>query len=506
MTAAGVARIARSVRLSVPAGAAALPAAAGRWYREVGCRLWPLLLLLPLAAFAGLTAAFLPWFLLLPFYLVPVFPLAAWWRPEYAIAFLLLVVGGFLPDALLPNIPLFGGTLRAQDIFLLLIAAIALFKHGAHPSRWWPGLAPLAWPLAALMAWAAASAVYSRLGQGTAPQGIIEEFRPYVFWTLPLWLAMVLDSPAARRRFVVALMVAAAVLALAQVLQATTGLPVIHGGRLEGATVGRQEFAEVLRSTVPGIYLILLALLLVVSRHLLGRQDRWSTLALGALFVAALLFTFGRTLWLTAGLGLLLVGLSLGLGKLTRIGLAMGAAALVAFALIALAKPQTAEVMIDRALSISEEDSSNRTSLGWRFEENRLAWNRIRQSPLIGIGLGAAYKPMGYQRGWEGEQRITHNAHVYVLLKLGLVGYGLMAWLWFAYWRRSARLLAAPDLAPSDRAWLVASRSLLPMILVTSFTRPEWMEPATVCAFAAGLGLMAALENHRRPVPAAGPR
>lgn len=464
-----------------------------------GSHLLIVLLLFPLAILSGLMAVVLPIPILIPVLLVPFFAIAAWWRPEYAIAFLVLVVSGFLPDSLLPSFPLIGGTMHAQDIFLGFICIVTIFKHGSQSRRWLPGLSSMMWPLVALMGLALLSAVYSRLAQGTQVAGIIEELRPYVFWSLPLWIAMAIDSQAAFRRFVVAIMILAVVLAFSQVIQATTGFPLIHGGRLETANIGKQEFSDVIRSTVPGIYLIFMTLLLVISRYLLGKQGILLTLLLSALLASSILFTFGRTLWITATFGLLFVGFSLGFGRMVRVGFFVGSVVIVAIGIIAIAKPHTAEVMVDRALSVSEEGGSN-TSLGWRFEENRLAWIKIKQSPLFGIGLGAVYKPMGYQRGWEGEQRITHNSHVFVLLKLGLVGYGILFWIWCVYWRENTRLIGQQQMDPRERALFVALRSLLPMVLISSFTRPEWMEPATVCVFALGLGLIAAFNNLAAPV------
>lgn len=446
------------------------------------------------ALFLGLVPVFLPWFVLIPLLVVPLFIGAAWWRPEYAMAIMITVVSGLLPDFLLPRLPFFGGTLRAQDIFLLFVALICVFKHFGHFKRWWPGIQPFAAPLAALLLVVAFNVVYSKLIRGNPTSGIIEELRPFVFFSLPLWLAMMVDRPAVLKRLMWALMAGATLLALAQIVQATSGLPIVHGGRLEEATIGQVSIADVIRSTVPGIYFIIFALLLMVARYLAGRQGLLVVAILGALFTGALLFTFGRALWGATAVGLFLVAWSFGGLRALRLLIVLAVVGIMALGTLSVFKPRSAETMLDRALSITEEGAS-RTSLGWRIDENRMAWAHIRQQPLLGIGLGGSYKPVAYERGWQGESRITHNSHVFIQLKLGFIGTGVLAWLLWVYWRQAGRLLQPLPRDDVRRPLLVTARVPLPLVLLTANIRPEWNEPATVAVLSLAIGLLAVLGN-----------
>lgn len=465
-------------------------------YRRVG-RSGPwlvLLLVAPVAVFLGLVAVFLPWFILIPAFLVPLFIAAAWWRPEYAMAIMVTVLGGFLPDFLLPSLPFLGGTLRTQDIFLFFVALICILKHGTDFARWWPGLRPFAAPLAALLLIVAFNVVYSKLVRGNATPGIIEELRPFVFFTLPLWLVMMIDSPSALRRLFWALIVGATLLAIAQIVQATTALHIIHGSRLEDATVGGNDVSGVIRSTVPGVYLMIFALLAVVARYLAGRQGLLTVSSLCSIYAGALLFTFGRALWGATLLGLFLVAWSFGGVRLLRFVVVMAVVGMVAVGGVTVFKPETADTMYERALSVKDEGSA-RTSLGWRLEENRLAWARIRQQPLVGIGLGGVYKPFSLEADWEGESRTTHNSHVFIQLKLGAVGSVTLAWLLLVYWRQAGRLLRSMPKTDLGRPLVVAMRVMLSMVLITALIRPEWSEPATVALVSLAIGLLAAMAN-----------
>ena len=56
------------------------------------------------------------------------------------------------------------------------------------------------------------------------------------------------------------------------------------------------------------------------------------------------------------------------------------------------------------------------------------AWYEIRQSPVMGIGLGTSY-PTWQIRNWKQESVMVHNAALHVWLKYGIAG--LICYLWF---------------------------------------------------------------------------
>ena len=56
------------------------------------------------------------------------------------------------------------------------------------------------------------------------------------------------------------------------------------------------------------------------------------------------------------------------------------------------------------------------------------AWDQVRQSPVMGIGLGTSY-PTWRIKNWKTESVMVHNAPLHVWLKYGLIG--LVCYLWF---------------------------------------------------------------------------
>lgn len=465
------------------------------------------LFVLGVSVFSGLLAVVLPYWFVIAMALVPLFLVAAWAFPGYALVFVLLISGGFLPDAFLPHLPIAGGTLRPQEIFLVIVAGVLVIKR-TQDHRLQERIRPYFRPIFALMALAFISAVVSKFYLHLQTSDITDELRPFMFWVYALLVPMAINDKADFTRFLKALVIAAIMLALAQTLQALLAthlpFPLIHGGRIEEAMVGSTAYEDVIRSTVPGIYLIIFALLFVFAGYLHGRRSFWFTMAAAGLFITALLFTYGRSLWGATIFGLLLLGWQVGFARFWKVFL-LGTIAISLLVLaIFLAKPDTFVALQDRALSVSSE-GAHKTSLGWRFEENEFAWQAIRRSPVVGIGLGANYKPVlliDTLQDWKSERRFMHNGHLYVLLKLGLVGAGVLFWL-LAHYFFHARSLLRHLSDDNDRALVVASITLLPLLLITANIRAEWMSFPTVAVLATVMGLLAALERLQPgPLPA----
>jgi hypothetical protein len=104
------------------------------------------------------------------------------------------------------------------------------------------------------------------------------------------------------------------------------------------------------------------------------------------------------------------------------------------------------------------QGGDNDTWVDYRAIENAYAWSAIASHPVIGLGLGASYRPLdpkidGYDaRGlMEDRTHFIHNSHLGVLLQSGLLGYLSLTWLSLAFllrgfknWRKApnARLRA----------------------------------------------------------------
>ncbi len=81
-----------------------------------------------------------------------------------------------------------------------------------------------------------------------------------------------------------------------------------------------------------------------------------------------------------------------------------------------------------RSLDVSRDDSQFSADNADHLHDLEDAWDRVRQSPVMGIGLGMAYSTWQI-RNWKAESVMVHNAPLHVWLKYGIAG--LISYLWF---------------------------------------------------------------------------
>ncbi len=100
----------------------------------------------------------------------------------------------------------------------------------------------------------------------------------------------------------------------------------------------------------------------------------------------------------------------------------------------------------DRLLSLTQSNTYEDpdSSLRWRDFENQYAMSHFASHPIIGIGLGARYRPWMPARDWENYdgRRYIHSGIFWLLMRTGSLGFVSMVWLMvvyvvrgFKYWR-----------------------------------------------------------------------
>lgn len=443
--------------------------------------------------FSGLLVVVMPPLVVLVVVLLPGLALAGILWPELLLAAMLLIAVGFVPESLLPGLE-GGGAIRAEDLLLasllgvLAFRALIRFKAGAAPER------AIAAPLAALLGVMALSVIYAAAFRGVEVRAALGEFRNYLYLLPLVFIPMLLDSDAALGRLWRMIVVVMLVLASGQVVQALFNIPVLHGGRLETAVTLDKTYADATRSTVPGIYLLVFGLLYSLVRvfgageRLLPRLLRWMP-AMG-LFAVAIMLTYGRAIWLVSAMGLFMVGLSLGTRRMALLVVLGSIVAVVGVSALAFLKPAVIQAVVDRATSVGAEVEGG-SSLNWRFLENGYAWQKIKTSPLVGIGLGGSYKPIvGGMNDWQGQVRFIHNGYLYLLLKTGLIGFVIFAVFWARLVRMGWTLRHQKDgqLRRLGNCFFVLT--LLP--LATAAVRPEWASHETLVVFATLGGFLTA--------------
>ncbi len=146
----------------------------------------------------------------------------------------------------------------------------------------------------------------------------------------------------------------------------------------------------------------------------------WAGLAASAYLVV--LLCFRRTYWgeLAIGTGILL--LCQQRKRLRNLALIV---AVLCIAALTLGTTFAARVQSLDFLHMDSEFSSDNAD---HLHDLLDAWDQVRQSPVMGIGVGTAY-PTWRIRNWKSESVMVHNAPIHVWLKYGAAG--LICYLWF---------------------------------------------------------------------------
>jgi len=258
--------------------------------------------------------------------------------------------------------------------------------------------------------------------------------------------------------FILATIVAAAM--VAQFLLGDT----IHllPGRVESLSTQQDIFNDITRILPPGWSIVLVSFVAIFCILVLEKfkPQGWLKFLQFGLLGIALLFTFLRSYWAALIIVFFLLGYFLrgyGRRRLIRWGLVViFSAAMILLAAFSDPDSRAARLVgasIDRLSTLvrNETFQGQDSSLSWRMIENRYAFSTIASHPLIGLGMGARYRPWdsrldpGATSSAYDFRKHIHNGHLWILLDTGLFGYLALIWLsvafllrGFRYWRSIA--------------------------------------------------------------------
>ncbi len=171
------------------------------------------------------------------------------------------------------------------------------------------------------------------------------------------------------------------------------------------------------------------ALFALSYQDTVNQKHRLAVLFLAAAACLLVVLCMRRTYWGELGIGLTIL---LVLRKRNRVGSLIVMAAVLALAATLLGSSFSYRL---QSLNVTRADTRFSTDNADHVNDLVDAWDQVRQSPIMGIGLGTAY-PTWHIRNWKPESVMVHNAPLHVWLKYGLAG--LLCYLWFhlalLYW------------------------------------------------------------------------
>lgn len=422
-----------------------------------------------LSLLVGMASTILPWWLIVPVFLLPVAAIVGWKWPVLGLVFVLLVVLGLLPT--------FSGRLP----FVLMVAFIGFMLLNK-----WQYIKPLfqeyrkVWiMLGCMVVWCGFSVVYSYYYQRNFSAYIFMETTTMTYWLLLIATVLVAHDEKHANIMLRVIVGLAVVLCFISLAQSLFGLGLSFSGesRVEILDESSGGMAGVARSLVPGMPLVLFSYFLALLA--ITRKAKMSWLwgivlfaTLGAIFVS-----FGRALWaMTTVMSLISVAL-VGRKAFVRFVLIAVIGGGILFAILSVAKPAVIDATVIRVMSVFGEGRSN-SSLGWRLTENHFAIPKILSHLWMGLGLGAEYKPRLIELKYFSEQtHYIHNGYLYILLKLGVVGLLIYAALYFRFLAICFKDFSFRHIEYTPR---VAVAAVLLMTLLLNFTQPELMTMGSI--------------------------
>jgi O-antigen ligase len=359
------------------------------------------------------------------------------YRPELGLLLLVATTGGLVGADVLPYLKVGPISLQISDIILLYLLALTVTRLLGLPSFKAVGtpldLAIVFFGLAIVI-----STAIALHNPSISMNWTLRRMRPLAYYLAYFPVTNLIREKRQVGVLVNGLLVLAifaAVAVLAHVIDPALGLV---RTQTVGLVTAGQELGDVERTYFQAERLIYLMLIVSASSLVLSGKRPRGRFIPGQVFVLAvgLFLTFQRNYWLTAASMLGLLGvLGGGAARIRSLKWAsVGLIVMTALVFLPLASTQrylaAAEDRLFRGmrLDVLEVDRSTQ----WRLMEMHYAVQSIEENPLTGIGIGNYYRPAigsGSSLELDGLRYYVHNAYLWILVDMGLVGIVPFVWL-----------------------------------------------------------------------------
>jgi len=417
--------------------------------------------------------------------------LAIFKRPELLPLGFLVLTSTVITYSQAPTVSIGFGTLYLTDVVFLFtlgcITARLMRKPDFKIVR-----TPLDWPLLIFLGASLVSTLIAIIGSSLPWKQSLNEIRVVAGYLMFFAVTNLVRDKRQLALVIKGFLLLATIVALAMIVQYLVGRSwVFLAGRVEEAGLeGQGEvLAGVTRIIPPGQSIIMVAMTAVFATLVLERASVLRFFQCG-LLALALVLTFFRASWVVIGVTILVIGL-LAKGRERKRLILSGLVATVLGSIVLTAvlyQPESRggsliHAAFERGFTLFESGTFEKpnSSLRWRDFEYSYALPQILSHPLMGLGLGAYYRPFTRRdhENFDGRSFI-HNGHMFVLLKSGVFGY--VALLWFMlcvlvrglrYWR----LISDPYLRGIVLAFALASMGVLIVSIVEPYLMTMWWTP-----------------------------
>lgn len=368
-------------------------------------------------------------------------------KPEIALVGVLVATSSIIFEEQLPQVAFGGVSFHIPDILLLGLLGLIFFRWLAKPA-FKIVRTPLDWPILVFFAVTLLSTV---LAISRSSVDIVDARRAIRVLSYYLMFFIVTNLVRGLRGLdflLKGLFLLATAIAAGMIVQFVLG-PAFQ--LLPGyvASLGTQAavYKDVTRIVPPGLSTVFVsfgavACILVLETTVKRKWPRFLQLALTGI---GLLLTFLRSYWIALIFVFLLLGHILrgdDRRKLIKWGLvSIGSGAVLLLFIFSFPDSRVfklASASIDRVSTLGRSGTfqGEDSSVNWRKIENRYAVSAILSHPLIGLGMGAKYRPWDPRLDWrdaDGKvhdyRKNIHNGYLWILLQSGVIGFLSLAWI-----------------------------------------------------------------------------
>lgn len=367
-------------------------------------------------------------------------------RPELALLGILIATSSIVFEEQLPLLPIGGASLNVPDILLLGSLGLVIFRWLTE-AEFRIVRTPLDWPILIFVGATILSTLIAISQSSVVVEQARRGLRPMFYYLTFFVVTNLLRERRQLNLLINGLFLLATIVATGMVMQFLLGdsfafLP----GRVESLQTRGVVYDDITRILPPGWSIVLVSFVSIVCVLVLEkfRAIDFLKFLLCCLLGLALVTTFLRSYW--AAIVVVLVLFAYLVRGRDRHRLVGGGLALTFLAaillLVVLSAPNSQAARLlgasrDRlsTLGSSETFQGQDGSFNWRMIENGYAFSSIVSHPLMGLGVGAIYRPWDPRLDNSGLdfRGYIHNGYLWVLLQSGLIGFLPLMWLSIAF-------------------------------------------------------------------------
>jgi len=370
--------------------------------------------------------------------------IAITFKPEIGLIGLVIVTTTIMSVSYLPTFHFSFGGFYITDLIIIFLLSLVIFKTLHYKDL---ALVRTRIDIPILLLFVAAIiSIYTAITKfGVAQDIAIRSIRWMVYY-LVFFITTNLIREKTQLHFLInSIIVIATIVAIIIIIQSFFGdkISIVFGGKVRTLITAGDEYSGATRVVIPGKEIIYFSFFIVSCNFLINQNYRAKLINILHLSLQglAIILIYSRNIYFTIliAMGVLLFLIS----KYDRrkILISISIIILILFIFIPLLNRASGKFYVlsdsfsQRITSLFDKDIRQET-VDWRYWEVPFAIEKISKYPILGIGLGNSYRP---GRNHDDPGQYIHNAYLFVLMYMGIIGFIPFLWLFIILISRGFR-------------------------------------------------------------------